>query len=328
MSLIDELVELEDVTERQMMKFGDTRFVSEGSHSFLELNDGRFLLTDSSLKSLSETLDVPVPYAKRMSPELKDLTFNYLLKDRGDAETAVLLNTEKETVRSFMNPQYPYVASRRVFDVVEKSMNDLEVPNYHLDDTALEIVSFSEQFATNVNDSPVRAGVRILYSDSWAVFPRFDAYLCRIACFNSAITPIVSKKFRISKKSDSDVLIQAQEFIEEAMSQIQPMIDGFEDLQKIKVEKWASLVKRVCEENRLPKKIYDLIIEMASDPQFLATVTNQRIETMYDLVNLLTYFATHHPEITDAHREHIFSISGNIMLYQDTRCNSCGGRTE
>jgi len=181
-------------------------------------------------------------------------------------------------------------------------------------------------FDTDIVDSPVKAGIRLLYSDSWRVYPKFDAYLCRIQCFNSSICPIVERKFRVSKKSEEDILDQAESFLEDAIANIQPMIDGFKRLVDEKVDQWVAVIQKICAENRLPKKLADQIIALANNAQFLATVSCKEIKTMYDIVNLLTYYASHHPEVSDAHREHIFHIAGNIMVHNDHRCTSCGGR--
>jgi hypothetical protein len=253
------------------------------------------------------------------------MTINYLMKNRGDAQNAVLVNKEKDTIRSFIDPQFAYVPAKRIYDVVETRLKDIEVVNSVVSDECIEIVAFSPEFDTHIVDSPVRAGLRILFSDSWSVYPRFDSYICRIQCLNSAITPIEKRKFRVSKKSETDILLQAQSFIDTAVKNIKPMIEGFEKLENEQVENWLSLVKKICQENKLPKKLQDMISLTANDPQFLATVSNKKIETMHDMVNLLTYVATHHPELTAVNRENLFSIAGHIMLHHDTRCDSCGG---
>lgn len=328
MTVADELEKLDEVTERQIMKYGKAKFKTLGKDQFLEFNSAEYKMDNASIKSLTDDLDVPLPYFTRIPAELKDYTVNYFLKARKDQETAVLVNTENNSVRAFMNPQFPYVPTKKLYDVMDRNLSDVEIANHSFNDNAVELITFSPEFDSKVADSPVRAGLRLLYSDSWSVYPRFDSYICRIQCFNSAIAPIESRKFRVSKKSETEILIQAEEFIKSAVERIGPMIDGFKLLEKEKVDNWISMVKRVCEENRLPKKLNDQICAMANDPQFLATVTNQKVETMYDLVNLLTYVATHHPELTDSHREHLFAISGNIMLNNDIRCGSCGGKLD
>jgi hypothetical protein len=231
---------------------------------------------------------------------------------------------EENSLRSMMSPSYTYVPASDIFQSVESCLTeDIEIGNWSINGDVIEYVGFSPKYDTHIVDSPVRAGLRVLYSDAWSVFPRFDSYLCRIACMNSAITPISSKKFRVSGKSGSELIEQSKEYVTAAVQQIQPMIDGFAHLAEIEVTNFISLIGKICAENNLPKKLKNLIIESVDHQQFKATVSGE-MRTMYDVINLLTWVASH-ADITDAHREHLFAIAGSAMVHNTTRCDSCGG---
>jgi hypothetical protein len=285
-------------------------------------NDEKYLLTENASEQLCDLLGVPKAYADRCPEELKATTLNYWLNLRGEMMWAGLFEGDK--LRSLMSPSYSYVPSLEVFNAVQECLpEELEVGNWHINGDVLEYVGFSPQYDTHVVDSPVRAGLRVLYSDAWSVFPRFDSYLCRIACFNSAITPIVSKKFRVSGKSSTELIEQSKEYVTEAVGNIQPMLDGFARLAEVEVTNFISLIGKICAENNLPKKLKTLIIESVDNQQFKATVSGE-MRTMYDVINLLTWVASH-ANVTDAHREHLFAIAGSAMVHNTTRCDSCGG---
>jgi hypothetical protein len=288
-------------------------------------NDEKYLLTENASEQLCDLLGVPKAYADRCPEELKATTLNYWLNLRGEMMWAGLF--EENKLRSLMSPSYAYVPSLQIFDAVQECLpEEMEVANWNINGDVLEYVGFSPQYDTHIVDSPVRAGLRVLYSDAWSVFPKFDSYLCRIACFNSAITPISSKKFRVSGKSSGELVEQSREYVREAITQIQPMLDGFAHLAEVEVTNFISLIGKICAENGLPKKLRTLIIESVDNQQFKATVSGE-MRTMYDVINLLTWVASH-ANVTDAHREHLFAIAGSAMVHNTTRCDSCGGAVE
>lgn len=291
----------------------------------LIFKDEKYLLTENSFEQLCDLLSVPKAYADRCPEELKATTINYWLNLRGEMMWAGLF--EQNKLRSLMSPSYAYVPSLDIFNAVQDRIpEEMEIANWSINGDVLEYVGFSPQYDTHIVDSPVRAGLRVLYSDAWSVFPRFDSYLCRIACLNSAITPISSKKFRVSGKSSAELIEQSQEYVTEAFAQVQPMLDGFANLAEIEVTNFISLIGKICAENGLPKKLKNLIIESVDNQQFKSTVSGE-MRTMYDVINLLTWVASH-ANVTEAHREHLFAIAGSAMVHNTTRCDSCGGAVE
>lgn len=287
--------------------------------------DQKYLLTENASEQLCDLLGVPKAYADRCPEELKSTTLNYWLNLRGEMMWAGLF--EGDNLRSLMSPSYSYVPSLAIFDAVQDCLpEEMEIANWNIRGDILEYVGFSPQYDTHIVDSPVRAGLRVLYSDAWSVFPRFDSYLCRIACLNSAITPISSKKFRVSGKSSAELVEQSQAYVNEAIAQVRPMIDGFANLAEIEVTNFISLIGKICAENGLPKKLKNLIVESVDHQGFRSTVSGE-MRTMYDVINLLTWVASH-ADVTDAHREHLFAIAGSAMTHNTTRCDSCGGAVE
>lgn len=288
-------------------------------------NDTKYDLTENASEQLCDLLGVPKAYADRCPEELKSTTLNYWLNLRREMMWAGLF--EGDSLRSFMSPSYAYVPSIQIFEAVQECLpEEMEIGNWDIKGDVLEYVGFSPNYDTHIVDSPVRAGLRVLYSDAWSIFPKFDSYLCRIACLNSAITPITSKKFRVSGKSSGELVEQSREYVKEAVSQIEPMISGFANLAEIEVSNFISLIGKICAENGLPKKLRTLIIESVDNQQFKSTVSGE-MRTMYDVINLLTWVASH-TDVTDAHREHLFAIAGSAMVHNTTRCDSCGGAVE
>jgi len=324
-SLLEKLELRDKNTERVFFDFKDLSFVG-GNQKALTLGSESYNLGDESFTTICRVLDIPKVFANRCDKPLQENIFNHLMSKREGTMFSML--TEGDRVRSFLSPQYPYVSSFKVVETeLEQYGSELEVGNYHLDDNVLEFVAFTPEFDQNVIDSPVRGGIRIVHSDSWSVFPRFDAYLYRVLCTNGLISPLEHRKFRVSGKSEDDVLEQVKEFVTIALQQIPAMFDGFLALEGLKIENFTAMIRKICVENRLPKKIREILVETSVTPEFKATIRNN-IHTMYDLVNLFTYVASHNTDLSEAHREHLHEIAGNMTLHQSTRCGSCGGSVE
>jgi hypothetical protein len=325
-NMLDELmVKLEERdtnTERVFFDFKDLSYEG-GALKSLSLGSDKFKLSSDSFGNLCKILDVPKSFANRCDKSLQEQIFNHLFEKRKGTNSSLLTN--KEAVRSFLSPEYPYVSS---FKVVETEINqhdgEFEVGNYHLDSSVLEFVAFTPEFDQDVIDSPVRGGLRTVHADSWSVFPRFDTYLYRVICTNGALSPLSHRKFRVSGKSEDEILQQVKEFVTISLQQIPDMFNGFLALENSHVDNYRNLVRKVCLENKLPRKVRELIEDTASDPLFLSTIRGS-INSMYDVVNLLTYVASHSQEISETHAEHLLSIAGNIMLHNSIRCVSCGG---
>lgn len=316
--LVDVLTDRNANTKHERFMLGDISYVNNK----IVHGDTEYTVSDHAFDQICDVLSIPKAYAERCPEDIKNTTINYWLTLRSEVMWSGLF--EGNHIRSLMNPSYVYVPSIQIYEAVNNTLKgDLDVSKWVMHKDALEYVGFSSLYDTHVVDSPVRAGLRVVYSDSWSVAPKFDSYLCRIACFNSAITPIANKKFRVNGKSSIEIVQQCVEYIDTAIAQIQPMIDGFAELANQEITNFISLIARICSENGLPNKIRELIIASVDNQQYQSTVSGE-MRTMYDVINLITWVASH-SDITDEHKEHLFAIAGSVMVHNTIRCDSCGG---
>jgi hypothetical protein len=321
--LMSRLETLHLQTERKFFHFGAVNFQNDSDKKILsgpELSDVQ--VSPEAFETLCGLLDIPFVYAKRCPSDLQETMVNYWLKKRSDTMQSVLLTENK--IRAFMSPNYPYVSMLKIVDgITDLLPEDFLLGNYNLNGKFLEAQIFSPEYNQHVVDSEVRGGMKMVFSDSWTVAPRFDTYLYRVLCLNGMVSPLEARKFRISGKGEDEILEQVREFVKISLEHIPNMYHGFLALEQEQVHNFISLLRKICKENKLPKKIADLLIETADSPEFKSTIRN-RINSMYDIVNLLTYVGTHNHVISEQHREHLMEIAGNITLKGDTRCTSCG----
>lgn len=328
--LLAALQERADSTVRRNFNINDAEFKVLNDDVRLVIRDEPFVLTDGAFDTLCKTLDIPKAYAKRCDPDFQATTFNHWAHAQNDTAQSVLVT--KGQVRSFIDPSYSYVPSLNVFNAVVEELNtiegeqgvDLSKSSFYLDDNVLETNIITGDWDTEVLDSPIRAGIRLVHSDAWAVFPRFDAYLWRLVCSNGMVEGLDNMKFRVSGKNEQEIITNVRSYVAQSIEKIPAMIEGFAALANHRVEALIPTIRRIAKEWNLSQKVVNILIEVAQGHPFLSTISNREIRNMNDLVNLFTYVGSHNDQISPAVRERLLEIGGALTLDEHHRCVSCG----
>lgn len=310
-----------DDTKHSRFSFGDVAILEK---SKVRVEDNEYDVSENGLESLLEVLDIPKPYARRCPEDFLVDTMNFWIKQKEDNPYALL--AENNVIRNFVKPEYPYIPIAQVWGEIENSLgNSFEIANSHIGEDFVTAVALTPNYEKNVVDSIVQGGVQFTYADSWSEFPSFETYLHRLICTNGMTAPVREHmKFRISGKSYSEIFGTMKVFLNKAVDNIGGMIEGLEMLNNDEVTNIKAVIKKICEENGLPKKIYAALLEAASAREFLQTIPDERITTMHDVINLVTYVGSHNSELNSDHRANLLTIGGNSALYHAERCSSCG----
>lgn len=314
------LLEKAENTQHSTFPFAKLQMLDKGH---LEVNGKVHGVSSGGIDSLLDVLDIPKPYAKKCPEDFLVQTMNFWIGQRKDSYWSLL--AEGDNVRAFMKPEYPYISTYEVWKEVTDALgSDFEVRNKVVRDDVVEVVALSDKYDTTVVDSIVQGGMKFVFSDSWSVFPSFDTYLYRLVCSNGMTSPVRGNKLRVSGKSKAEIISVAKDFISKSVLQIPAMIEGLQSLADHEISNVPATLRKICLENRLPNKIYIMLMEWSQKQDFLATIPDGSITTMHDIINLITYVASHNRDITEDHREHLFNIGGSAALHQTTRCISCG----
>jgi hypothetical protein len=323
--MTSEFVELlqkkSDDTEHFGFGLDEVRVVSKNE---IEVKNNLFTVTDNGLDSFLEVLDIPKPYARRCPEEFLADTMNFWLKEKKNDSYAAL--AENGAIRNFVNPNYPYIPFAAVWGEVEDALGGaFEIGNQFIGEDFISVVALGREYEANVVDSLVRGGVQFSYADSWSTFPEVDTYLNRLVCMNGMTHRVQDNmKFRVSGKSYSEIFGTMRVFLNKAVDNIHGMIEGLEALNSDDVTNIKAVVKRICEENGLPMKIYNALMEAASSREYLSTIDGEKISTMHDIINLVTFVGSHNHEIGTDHRQHLLNIGGTAAVHHASRCSSCG----
>lgn len=319
------LAERDDNTESVILDFADVKAKAQGQGVSIVANGREMDLSNNSFDRMSELLDIPVPFAHRIPNELLTHNFNYMLQARSNSKVTALLN-EEGIVRSFIEGGLPYVKSIDLFDAVTSSIEggfDLKYARVDPDAVSFSILPHSLQHEALIEDN-IFGGVKVSFSQSWAKSPGFDALIWREICANGMTSNIKSKKFRVAKKSEEEIIHQAGHFSQLALEQIPDMIEGYVHLAAEKITAPRKIVRSICKSFGIPKKILNILLEEMDNPLFLSTIPDQTVSDMSDIINLLTWVGTHNTIIPDAWRSNLQDIAGSISLAHHDYCGSCG----
>lgn len=311
-------------TETQHIDFqvGDVKF-NAGKRPSVSIFNEDYFLTDGSFRQIAEQLNIPVPYARRIPDDLLSYTLNYFLSKNSRSQLSALV--EDGSLRSFMKANTPYISYSEMFNTVLDAIGaDYDLKYAKLTDTNASFSILPNEYVDSVDGSNLFGGVKIIFSDAWDVHPSIDSYIWRELCANGMINEIERKKFRVSGSSHDDVIRQIHNFSTMAVEKIPELFENFHKLLEESVDDYVRILRKIVLEYKLPNKVLNRLVIWATHPDFLATISNSKIENMHDIVNLITYVGSHDSELTAEIRQRLMEIGGNLTLNHHDRCNSCG----
>ena len=321
-SFEDQLKLRSDNTSYLSFQLGDVAF-SAGRTPAVIIDGNDYALTDGSFRQIAEQMNIPVPYARRLPDDLLAYTVNYFIKEGKNNHLAALVEDNK--LRSFMKVNTPYVSNTEMFDAVKEATGDDFILKYtKMTDTKTSFSILPSDYQNSIDGSNLFGGVKVVYSDAWDVHPSIDSYIWRELCANGMINELENRKFRVTNAPHDDVIRQIRDFATVAINKIPDLFDNFYNLLSEKVEDYSKILQRVVLEYKLSNKVLTRLMFWAVHPDFLATISNEKIENMHDVVNLITYVGSHDGELTPEIRQRLLEIGGNLTLNHHDRCGNCG----
>lgn len=317
------LLDRESKTDTVSFQYGDAKVRPVGDDVIMTIGDDEFKLSDNAFRQLAGTLEIPIPFAKKIDDQLFDYNFNYLLAhNKEEFKNALVID---DRVRSFADPGNPYVSSNRVFETLAETFDgDFDLKYIKLDDTKMTFSMLPHQYKESIDGSNLFGGLKVAYSDAWAIFPSIDAYIWRELCTNGMIDKLDGHKFRVSGKTEDQILSQITSYAQLSLEKIPTLFANFEKLLEEKVDDYKKMIARICVEYKLPNKVRERLLFWAEQIEFLMTISGQKIENMHDIVNLITWTGSHDAELSQENRNLLLEIGGSLTLKHDERCGSCG----
>ncbi len=322
LSFEDKLRLRSDNTSHISFQLGDVKF-SSGKVPSVSILGSDYALTEGSFRQIAEQTNIPVPYARRIPDDLLAYTVNYFLNGSRDNHLSALV--EDGRLRSFVRANTPYVSNIEMFEAVKQATGEeFDIKYAKISDTKTSFSILPDKYKESIDGSNLFGGVKVTFSDAWDVHPSIDSYIWRELCANGMINEIEKKKFRVTNSSHGDVLRQIRDFSYLAIEKLPDLFENFTHLIDEKVDDYSKVLRSIVLEYKLPNKVFTRLLFWAVSPDFLATITGEKIKNMNDIVNLITYTGSHDSELTPEIRQRLMEIGGNLTLTHHERCGSCG----
>ena len=321
-SFEEKLLRRSEVTKHLDFQLGDLSF-NAGKTPSVTIAGDSYALTDSSFRHLAGEMNIPVPYARRIPDDLLAYTMNYFVKGNRSNHLAALV--EGDRLRSFMKVNAPYVSNAEMLSSVREAVGDNYTIKYgKITDSKVSFSILPDNYQESIDGSNLFGGVKISYSDAWDSHPSIDSYIWRELCSNGMINELENRKFRVTGSSHDDVMRQIRDFSAIAIEKLPELFESFTHLIDEKVDDYMKIIRQIVLEYKLPNKVLTRLSFWAVHPDFLATVTGEKIKNMNDVVNLITWTGSHDSELTPEIRQRLLEIGGNLTLNHAERCGSCG----
>jgi hypothetical protein len=329
------LAEREENTTAVRFNLSDGEFEASGDGVVLSIKndevDESVLLTDEAFEQITKHLEIPTPFAKRIDDNLFNHVMNYQAhsasaKDGHDfaLDTQLALITDGR-VRTFADVDRPYVPAARVFETLENVFEgDYDLRYVGVGDDRMKFSILPQQYQNSLDGSNLYGGLKVVFSETWSVFPQFDAYIWRELCSNGMVNELEGHKFRVNGKDPDQVIEQIETFAKLSLDKLPELFDNFNKLLTESVGDPRKLIARICAERRLSNKIRERLYFWSEQIEFLITITDQQITNMNDVVNLITWVASHDAVLSQDNKDLLMGIAGNLTMAHDDRCNSCG----
>ncbi|MAG73635.1 hypothetical protein CL620_04925 [archaeon] len=333
---MSDIITLEEAASRIEASAGGTEIfpfsfsdIKSRSKDYLEISGQSYGLGKQAQKQFAEFISVPFPYVSRSPNELVALNYNYLIDETPNRTLNAMV--KDNDIYAFSEADIPHVNHVDVLNATVEAVGEGSyIKNFSFDGNGLmNAVVTRDDLNYDDHDTPYFGGVKVRFSDSWSVHPLVEGYLERQWCTNGATSQIEKRKFRVKGHSSDAIIEQFAEFAAIAKDQVGPMFEGFIHLRNEAVGNVREVILRICQENKIPTKVFNRIMEYWGTDGFKSTFPRPEDlinkPTMYHVINLFTYVGTHCTDISSDHKELLRAIGGSSALSHHDRCNSCGG---
>jgi len=244
------------------------------------LDDADYDITEDALNTLLNLLRIPIKYITRCVEEeeeasehtygmvLAENSINYWLEKYGDVSFLVTNSGDTKTITQVFGGRKLYIPGVKINDLIfeylgRKSKN-VAVMNYTASDDMFGAVYITDE-VYDILGGKCNLGVRVLYSDCFAITPRFDGVLVRADDQALVAFPTTGRKFRVAGSNIPIVFDQIEEFLDLSVDGLRetliPALERIADRSDQILHHKSDVIDRLCAELRVSKKIKDEVNE-------------------------------------------------------------------
>jgi hypothetical protein len=297
--VLEKLAEFEGLESKPVKKFS-------ASAGVLVVDD-RPVMGENIIESAAYSVGIPRKFITLCDADIQATLLNHFLAKNGAPTVAM----KKDQVVGFSFENAPIIAPERVVNKIQELTNAIGYDRVSKYNGLVDIFAVGEkEDSVSVGDI-VKGGVMLTFSPLGIAMPEVTAYTLRLACINGMLTQESVARFRRTNEVDGNLDDWFKYTIPEAYQTALNQVQKYREMKEIKLgEDLPAIVRHVTGD--LPVAVRNTVYEQA---------LKDRPATLYDLLNTITYVASHRMENIN-HMKSLMSIGGEMSGHYST-CPTC-----
>lgn len=260
--LVDQLIERSESVTLEFTEALEFEFVGHPVFSWsLDEYQHSMPVEWDAFDEFLNILHIPIKYAKRCLEsiggiEIAKANINFWIKQ----QHGFSLLLQDGMVQQIIEGDRIFVPGVLVNDVVVEKVPGAQVAHYLIEEDTFHAVYVGPQeLSFKHAEHPYKLGIRVLYSDCFAVTPHFDGVLYAEKTGAMYCWPVQQRKFRTVNITKQQFYMQIEEFVALALEQItDDVLPALEEVHADAVDP-IDFVYRLCSELRINRTIRDQV---------------------------------------------------------------------
>jgi len=293
----------------------EVHFHGTKDESIINIGEAELRINPQALIDTAHCIGMPKKYVGKCPSDLLFPHLNYWFGE--GMSTPVRVITREGVVVSMTADRVKtaVVSNERLLQIAEEKLGNEHIVGYHQIHTDLDLSTISvvtDQTFEPVKEDTLFGGIKIQNSILGKDVVEVSPYIFRQWCSNGAITS--QSLGRYTRKKHDNLNNWFGEIIEGSSSELEKEFERIRHLTQVSVKGHVpETIQGIAKDRRISQKITEEILERAS---------SEKVETMYDLWNCITWVASHNVELTPLAATRLQWTAGVISKEHEI-CETC-----
>ena len=298
-------------------------FAYEGARLWRTALGEEFSVSEDAWFGAGKLLGVPVPFTKKIPPELLVPIYNHRLGSDDAPNSMGFMTMGEGQIESFNRGEHNPVLNTRILDVINEAIGSSWSPvhvSHTPHRTSFSVITEDEHEIRNPNEPAdvgdfVRSGVSVVNSLSMEHSLEVSGYIHRLICTNGMISTDYTYRYNKNRSPDT-----APEWLHDVVT------DAFES-----VDTQVSRLRELKSQNfdghlsdSMQSIFSDFSVPRGYREEITHRVINENADSIYDVMNVITDIASNDTEVAEDPElaARLMRVGGQIVAHQDY-CDHC-----
>ncbi len=317
-SQVEEIAAGNDYQRSKLINFTDNnvKIGNEGETFILTNKTKEYIVSPLAMKNVVQSLELPVAMVKKLEtyPDLLSHNIDYMIKHKGLSRKALIKGKQ---VVAFADINATLVRNEQVIKALKTNLEPLIVDKVDVSpDGTLRINAVQEDSKLIMSKGDVfRSGVFLRNNPYGIMKTSIEGYLARSICLNGQIDG--ATVFTAPKVIDAPIPSWLNANIKRAKIVGEGLFTSIKELKSKTIDvDVAEFMEGV---------FLDLQIPINVQAHILNRILKYGAENMYDVMNAITYVASHYRDVLDdpGLSDRLMRAGGHFAQHVSETCNNC-----